>query len=186
MGTTSNGRPWGENTGRVASGVFYGYAVKKGIEAAQRRKPTESATAWTTPVAAADLAFRWVLLAGVFIIQAWTITNGVVMTLVNYSDPMQHGHLTKGTGDGVRCPRFGVLAHVCVGCTGQGAPGSEAATQAQRQVPQLAVLLEGVARPLLHPPVDVLVVLHLDSLTGASPPTNGSADPRTCRHRRPR
>ena len=76
--------------------MFYGYAVKKGIEAAQRRQPTESDTAWTTPVAAADVAIQWVLLAGVFIIQAWTITNGVVMTFVNYFDPMQHGHLTKG------------------------------------------------------------------------------------------
>jgi hypothetical protein len=96
MTTTSNGRPWGENTGRVASGVFYGYAVKRGVEAAQRREATESDTLWSTPAAAANVTMQWVLFAGIVLINAWTITNAVVMSFVNYFDPMQNGHLSKG------------------------------------------------------------------------------------------
>jgi hypothetical protein len=35
--TTGNGLPWGWNIGRAASGIVYGVAAKKGIEAAQRQ-----------------------------------------------------------------------------------------------------------------------------------------------------
>lgn len=87
MGTTSNGRPWGENVGRLGGGIAYGYAAKKGIEAAQRRGTEEGDGDWTTPAVAANVGLQWVLFIALTIIQAWWITNATVMIVTGFFDP---------------------------------------------------------------------------------------------------
>jgi hypothetical protein len=123
MGTTSNGRPWGENTGRVASGIFYGWAAKRGIEAAQRQQgasqnipkgwkpvdgsepadtrmsriPPECRHEYEAAMTGVKVSGMWVGYVALWIIQGWYILNAVFMTTVNFFDPMQNGNWRYGT-----------------------------------------------------------------------------------------
>lgn len=125
MTTTSNGRPWGENTGRLASGIFYGWAVKRGIEAAQRqhgetpphipngwkpmnapdnapvdarisRIPPECRDEYERVMTGVKVSGKRVGYGALWIIQGWFILNAVFMTVVNFFDPMQNGNWRYG------------------------------------------------------------------------------------------
>lgn len=96
MGTTSNGKPWGSNAGKVGGGIAYGWAAKKAIEAAQRREAQEGDTNWTAPVDAAKVGFLWVLFIGICIMQGYYMVNATVLIVTGFFDPMRDGNVTFG------------------------------------------------------------------------------------------
>lgn len=106
MGTTSNGKTWGHNTGRVASGFFYGWAIKRGIQSAQRLEKQRLERQQPKPenesymaVDVVRVGVLWTMYAGMFLIHAWIIINALVMVLTAGVDPMRdtdaHTHGAK-------------------------------------------------------------------------------------------
>ncbi|NBZ96926.1 MAG: hypothetical protein EBR40_10975, partial [Proteobacteria bacterium] len=79
--TTSNGMPWGWNTGKLASGIFAGWALKRGIQAAQRRPAQPNDGDWAVPGHAAKVTGLWTVYVAMWIWHLWLILTAIVLTV---------------------------------------------------------------------------------------------------------
>lgn len=98
-GTTSNGMPWGYNIGKLAQGIYAGWSIKRGIEAAQRRPAQPSDTPWSVPRHAVSVTGQWVLFAAFMVWHVLNIGGATIAVLVNYFDRAAgaRGSVPKGT-----------------------------------------------------------------------------------------
>lgn len=76
---TGNGKSWGENAGHVGQGLMYGYALKKAIEAEQRRPEVAGESPWTPAQTVGVVFVLWVAYIVVWIMDLWLMLTGVAM-----------------------------------------------------------------------------------------------------------
>jgi hypothetical protein len=89
--TTSNGKPWAWNTGKLASGIFYGWTIGRGIKAAQRRPAQPNDSDWVVPVHAAKVTGLWTVYVAMWIWHMMLVVTAIVLTIAATFQDLNHG-----------------------------------------------------------------------------------------------
>jgi hypothetical protein len=79
--TTSNGMPWAHNIGKLASGIFEGWALKRGIQAAQRRPAQPNDGDWAVAGHASKVTGLWIVYVAMWIWPLWLVLTAIVLTI---------------------------------------------------------------------------------------------------------
>ena len=72
---THNGESWGTNAGHVGQGLMYGWALKRGIEAEQRRAKVIGENPWTPALTVGKVFVLNCIHVWVWIVHAYFIIN---------------------------------------------------------------------------------------------------------------